>query len=135
MGMIKFFYEQYEEGMKYFEKELQVAHRRSTMALMRGKDKAFNIYQLRKKRNIPQRNYFGELSFQNFKVPSLPETTDQTAEAKIKGEAFGESVMEEMLFWNSKAQLSPEEIKRDGGGVYLSVFALLLVIVLLILLL
>ena len=114
MGMIKFFYEQYEEGMKYFEKELEVAHRRSTMALMRGKDKAFNIYQLRKKRNIPSRNYFGELAFQNFKVPSLPERTDETAEAKIKGEAFGQSVMEEMLFWNSRAQLSPEEIKRDG---------------------
>ncbi|QNA44581.1 tetratricopeptide repeat protein [Lacibacter sediminis] len=121
MGMIKFFYEQYEEGMKYFEKELEVAYRRSTMALMRGKDKAFNIYQLRKKRNIPSRNYFGELSFQNFKVPSLPETTDQTAEAKIKGEAFGQSVMAEMLYWNSKAQLSPEEIKRDGEqmpGIY-----------------
>jgi tetratricopeptide (TPR) repeat protein len=114
LGMIKFFYEQYEEGMKYFEKELEVAHRRSTMALMRGKDKAFNIYQLRKKRNIPSRNYFGELSFQNFKVPALPETTDETAAAKIIGESFGQSVMGEMLFWNSKAQLSPEEIKRDG---------------------
>lgn len=114
MGMIKFFYDQYEEGMKYFEKELEVAHRRSTMALMRGKDKAFNIYQLRKKRNVPKRDFFGELSFQNFKVPKLPEKTDETAEAKIKGESFNQSVTAEMLYWNNKAQLSPEEIKRDG---------------------
>ncbi|NCU03205.1 MAG: hypothetical protein GXC73_04390 [Chitinophagaceae bacterium] len=114
MGMIKFFYEQYEEGMNYFEKELEVAYRRSTMALMRGKDKAFNIYQLRKKRNIPKRDFFGELSFQNFKVPALPETTDETADAKIKGESFNQSVTEEMMYWNSRAQLSPEEIKRDG---------------------
>nr|WP_294906291.1 hypothetical protein [uncultured Lacibacter sp.] len=114
MGMIKFFYDQYEEGMKYFEKELEVAHRRSTMALMRGKDKAFNIYQLRKKRNVPKRDFFGELSFQNFKVPALPEKTDETADAKIKGESFSQSVANEMMYWNNKAQLSPEEIKRDG---------------------
>ena len=114
MGMIKFYYEQYEEGMRYFEKELEVANRRSTMALLRGKDKAFNIYQLRKKRNVPGRNYFGELSFQNFKIPALPERTDETANAKIKGESFSKSVADEMMYWNSKAQLSPEEIKRDG---------------------
>lgn len=114
MGMIKFFYDKYEEGMKYFEKELEVAHRRSTMALMRGKDKAFNIYQLRKKRNVPKRDFFGELSFQNFKVPALPEKTDETADAKIKGESFSQSVANEMMYWNNKAQLSPEEIKRDG---------------------
>lgn len=114
MGMIKFFYEQYEEGMKYFEKELEIAHRRSTMALMRGKDKAFNVYQLRKKRNVPKRNYFGELSFDNFKIPALPETTDETADAKIKGESFNQSVTEEMMYWNNKAQLPEEEIKRNG---------------------
>lgn len=114
MGMIKFFYEQYEEGMRFFEKELEVAYRRSTMALMRGKDKAFNIYKLRKKRNVPKRDFFGELSFQNFKVPALPEKTDQTAEAKVRGQSFEQSVATEMLYWNNKAQLSPEEIKRDG---------------------
>jgi tetratricopeptide (TPR) repeat protein len=121
MGMIKFFYEQYEEGMLYFEKELEVAFRRSTMALFRGRDKAFNIYQLRKKRNIPRRDYFGELSFDRFKLPSLPEKTDQTAEAKIKGEAFAQSVAAEMLYWNDRAQLPEEEIKKDGEkmpGIY-----------------
>ncbi|RYZ26551.1 MAG: hypothetical protein EOO10_15260, partial [Chitinophagaceae bacterium] len=114
MGMIKFYYEQYEEGMKHFEKELEVAYRRSSMALLRGKDKAFNIFQLRKKRNIPKRNYFGELSFGNFKVPSLPETTEETAAAKITGEAFGQSVVAEMLYWDQKAQLPEAEIEADG---------------------
>jgi tetratricopeptide (TPR) repeat protein len=114
MGMIKFFYEQYEEGMRYFEKELEVAYRRSSMALLRGRDKAFNIYRLRKKRNVPGRDYFGELSFRNFKVPALPERTDQTAEAKIKGEGFNQSVAAEILYWNEKAQLSDAEIKADG---------------------
>ena len=121
MGMIKFFYEQYEEGMRHFEKEMEVAYRRSSMALLRGKDKAFNIYQLRKKRNVPSRNYFGELSFQNFKVPTLPARTDETAAAKIAGESFSQSVAAEMLYWNEKAQLPEAEIKADGQklpGIY-----------------
>jgi len=121
MGMIKFFYEQYEEGMNYFQKELEVAYRRSTMALMRGKNPAFNVYQLRKKRNVPGRNFMGELSFSNFKIPKLPERTDETAEAKIAGESFGESITQEMLYWNDKAILSDAEIKADGEklpGVY-----------------
>jgi tetratricopeptide (TPR) repeat protein len=121
MGMIKFYYEQYEEGMRFFEKELEVAYRRSTIALMRGKNKAFNIYKLRKKRNIPHRNFFGELQFGKFKIPSLPETTDETALAKIKGESFNESVTAELFYWNDKAQLSKEEIAADGRripGIY-----------------
>ena len=121
IGMIKFFYEQYEEGMQYFEKELQVAYRRSTMSLLKSKNRSFNIYQLRKKRNVPQRDFFGELSFPDFKVPALPEKTDQTAEAKVRGESFSQSVMAETLYWNSRASLSEEEIKRDGQllpGIY-----------------
>lgn len=121
MGMIKFFYEQYEEGMQYFEKELQVAYRRSTMSLLKSKNRSFNIYQLRKKRNVPQRDFFGELSFPDFKVPALPEKTDHTAEAKVRGESFAQSVMAETLYWNSRASLSEEEIKRDGQllpGIY-----------------
>jgi tetratricopeptide (TPR) repeat protein len=121
MGMIKFYYEQYEAGMEFFQKELEVAFRRSTLALMKGKDKAFNLYQLRKKRNLPNRNFFGELQFARFKVPPLPQRTDETAAAKIAGESFGESVTAEMLYWNEKAQLSKAEIEADGRkmpGIY-----------------
>jgi tetratricopeptide (TPR) repeat protein len=121
MGMIRFYYEQYDEGMRYFEKELEVAYRRSTMALMKGKNKAFNIYKLRKKRNVPSRNFFGELQFGKFKVPALPQTTDETAAAKINANSFGESVAAEMLYWNDKAQLSKAEIEADGKripGIY-----------------
>jgi tetratricopeptide (TPR) repeat protein len=117
MGMIKFFYEQYDEGMKYFEKELEVAYRRSTLALLRSKNKAVNIYKLRKKRNVPNADFFGNLNLGKFKVPALPENTDQTAEARIAGQAWGQSVMEEMLYWNNKAPLSDEEIKADGQRV------------------
>ncbi len=121
MGMIKFFYEQYEEGMRYFEKELEVAYRRSTMAITKGKNAALNIYKLRKKRNIPRRDFFGELQLANFKVPALPEKTDKTAEAKIKGQSFNESITAEILYWNDKAQLSEAEIEADGKklpGIY-----------------
>ena len=114
MGMIKFFYEQYEEGMKYFEKELEVAYRRSTMALLRGKNKSLNIFKLRKNRNLPQDNFFSKLQLTKFKVPALPEKSDQSAEALKAGEAFGQSVLNEMMYWNGKAQLSEEEMKADG---------------------
>jgi tetratricopeptide (TPR) repeat protein len=114
MGMIKFFYEQYEEGMKYFEKELEVAYRRSTMALLRSKNPALNIYKLRKKRNVPNENFFGNLNLDKFQVPALPESTNQTAEALAASKAWGESVMQEMAYWSGKAQLSEQEIKADG---------------------
>lgn len=121
MGMIKFFYEQYEEGMKYFEKELEVAYRRSTLALLRSKNKALNIYKLRKRRNVPKTDYFDNLQLNKFKIPALPENTSQTAQAKMAGEAFGQSVLNEMMYWNGKASLSDEEIKADGQrmpGIY-----------------
>lgn len=114
MGMIRFFYEQYEAGNQFFEKELEIAYRRSTMALLKGKNPALNLYKLRKKRNVPNRNFFGELQFGKFKVPALPENTDQTAAAKIAAGAFGESIAAEMLYWNEKAQLSKAEIEADG---------------------
>ncbi len=121
MGMIKFSYDQIEEGMRYFEKELEVAYRRSTMSLMRGNDRSFNLFKLFKKRNIPNRDFLSELSFGNFKIPALPENTNETANAKIIGESFSQSVAEEMMYWHSKAQLSEKEIAQDGQkmpGIY-----------------
>ena len=121
MGMIKFFYEKFEEGMRYFEKELEIAYRRSTMCLMRSKNSALNIYKLRKKRNIPTTDYFGNLQMSKFKVPALPSKTDETAEARIHLEAFETSVLNELMFWDSKANQGQDESK-DGGQRYAGLY-------------
>lgn len=122
MGMIKFAYDQYEEGMKYFEKELQVSHRRSTLALLKGKNKAFNIYNLRKRMpNMPTRNYFGELQFSNFKIPELPINTMQTASSINEIAAFKYAIIKEVMYWGEKTKLSEEQRMEEGKktpGVY-----------------
>ncbi|WP_407520238.1 hypothetical protein PDL71_09275 [Lacibacter sp. MH-610] len=122
MGMIRFFYKEYEEGMKYFEKELETAMRRSTLALMRSKNSALNLYRLRKRRpNMPQRNFFDEIQLGKFTHAPLPERTDETRTALAKMESFGQSVTNEMLYWNEKSLLSKEEIRIDGQripGIY-----------------
>jgi tetratricopeptide (TPR) repeat protein len=116
MGMIRFANRQYEEGMQYFEKELAVAYRKSSMALMRSKNPAFNLLQLRKQhKKIPQKNFIADLQLGRFKLPSLPATTDQTRIAKAQGDVFYQSVGNESIFWSNKSLLSDEELAADGN--------------------
>lgn len=70
--------------------------------------------------------------------PKMPESemkilVDRLEEIKTMDKSMMDKVEKKEL--RSEVRKINEEIKRDGGGVYLSVFALLLVIVLLILLL
>lgn len=115
MGMIRFFYKQYEEAMMHFEKEAAMVYRRSSVALLRSKNKNLNIFRLRKNNHrLPGRNYFGELQLGRLQVPGLPETTDQTRLALANARAFLQSATREILYWRDKTNLSDEERVADG---------------------
>lgn len=102
MGVIKFFQKQFDEGAKYFEKELEVAYRRSTVALLKKHGRPANLYKLRKKQGrVPGKNYFGEIGLAKFILPDLPMSTDAEAKALKEAEGPMQSITAELLFWNA----------------------------------
>ncbi|CAN5758016.1 hypothetical protein BH11BAC3_BH11BAC3_11770 [soil metagenome] len=115
MGIMKFFANEIDEGMKYFEKELEIGYRRSTLALIKSKNKVANIYKLRKKRtNLPQKDFFGEIQLGKFNVPAFPQTTDDTKPALEKHVSYRESVAGELLYWLEKGNANPKILKAEG---------------------
>ncbi len=124
MGMIKFFQKQFDEGAKYFEKELEIAHRRSTLALLKQKGKPANLYNLRKRRpDVVQRNHFEEINLAKFVVPDFPGSCDETRKAEAKGEAFLQSVLSEQLFWTHVAMQITEQDKNANRYHTVSIYA------------
>lgn len=104
MGIIRYIQKQYDEGSAYFEKELEIAYRQSSMALLRSKNKAANIYQLRKKRgSLPHKDFFDEIQLGKFRMPDFPHSSAEVKEASSKLESFLASVTGEMLYWKEKS--------------------------------
>jgi tetratricopeptide (TPR) repeat protein len=122
MGMIRMFEKQYDLAQQSFEKELQVAHRRSTLALMKKQGYEFNLLDLRKKRTgVPSKDYFSEIALHKFRIPGLPETSAETAAWKKKHEGFAQSIMEELAFWMAASEMTDEDRQWDGHrppGIY-----------------
>ncbi|HVG15633.1 MAG TPA: hypothetical protein VM935_11755 [Chitinophagaceae bacterium] len=118
MGLLKFFKKEYDEGMKYFERELQTAYRKSTLALLKQQGKEINLYQLRNNtRNLPQRDYFEEINLSKFVLPDFPMKSSDSRKIQLRNEHFHQSLEEEMMFWdNANSEASHE--KRDDPGHY-----------------
>lgn len=121
MGLIKFFQKQFDEGAKYFEKELAVAYRRSTVALLKKHGRPANLYNIRKRSGkVPGKNYMEEVKLDKFKLPALPMTCDDEPRATIEAQGPLASMTAEMLFWNGvltetdQAQVAAEG-KRPPG--------------------
>src|SRR5215203_877672 len=73
MGMLKLFKKESEAAMKYFEKELAVVYRASTLALIKKNGGKIDLYSLRKKRaRVPEKNFFEEINLSQFVIPSFP---------------------------------------------------------------
>ncbi|HVF97064.1 MAG TPA: hypothetical protein VM871_07075, partial [Flavisolibacter sp.] len=116
MGMIKFFQKQLNEGSKYFEKELEVAYRRSTVALLKKHGKPANLYNLRKKQGrIPTKDYMEEIELAKFSLPALPMATDEEEAAKKKAEGPLQSMAAELAFW-SRISLEDNAAERRAEG-------------------
>ncbi|MBI1342209.1 MAG: hypothetical protein GC171_04640 [Terrimonas sp.] len=115
MGMINLFKKEYATAQKYFEKELEVSHRRSTLALMRKKGMPIDLNALRKRRTgIPHRDYFEEIGLGKFRMPDFPEKSGESDDWHQQHAGYLKSLQSEYLFWTSIPMASPEAIKAEG---------------------
>ena len=124
MGLLKFFRKEYDEGMKYFEKELQVAYRKSTLALLKQQGKTINLYQLRSKtRNLPQRDYFEEINLSKFVLPDFPMKSRDSRAIQLRNANFHQSLEEELMFWENAAYEADHEKREDPGHYRLGIYS------------
>lgn len=117
MGLIKFFQKQFDEGTKYFEKELEVAYRRSTVALLKKHGRPANLYKLRKRSGrIPGKNYFEEIELARFRIPAMPMTTDAVPVAQSGAATMLQSMAAELAFWSQVSLEDDPAARRAEGG-------------------
>ena len=110
--------------MKYFEKELQVAYRKSTLALLKQQGKTINLYQLRSKtRNLPQRDYFEEINLSKFVLPDFPMKSRDSRAIQLRNAHFHQSLEEELMFWENAAYEADHEKSEDPGHYRLGIYS------------
>lgn len=130
MGMIASFMGQMDQAMKYFEKELQVAMRRSTLGHIKKMGRSVNLAAIRRRRtDIPHRDLFTEIGLDKFRIPDLPSSSSQTAAWKAKAGELIKSLSAEYMFWSNAAILTDAERKEDGNrypGLYADLASALL---------
>lgn len=73
MGMLHYFKKEYDAAMKYFEREMSVAIRRSTMLMAYKMGKKFNLRELTRRKHArsgrPEKNHFEEITMGKFSLP------------------------------------------------------------------
>ena len=115
MGMISYFNREYAKATKYFEQELEVAHRRSTLALMKQQGIKINLYQIRKKRTgIPHKDFFEEIGFSKFRLPALPKNAEEATTWRDENASYLKSLVSEFNFWSSNGQVTEDILKAEG---------------------
>jgi tetratricopeptide (TPR) repeat protein len=115
MGMVCLIEKNYDKSKEYFEKEIEVTQRESTISLLEQNKLAISVYLIRDKTTaIPDRNFFDEIQLGKFKVPDFPQTSDLSKKMGAKHGEFRESLLKEILFWGEKAKATPEQLAIEG---------------------
>jgi tetratricopeptide (TPR) repeat protein len=124
MGMLHYFKKEYDAAMKYFEREMSVAYRRSTMAMAYKMGKKFNLRALAQRRNqrkgAKQKDAFEEITLGKFSLPQFPGSAKEITANKGEYEAFTQSVQTEMMFWKENARVVLANAPK--GDVYPGVY-------------
>lgn len=116
MGMINLFKKEYAQAQKHFEKELEVAHRRSTLAHLKKTGIKINLNALRARRTgIPHRDFFEEINLGKVAIPELPTQPDQSQRWWAEHAGYMNSLAAEMMFWNTAGEITDEMRKADGS--------------------
>ena len=126
MGMIHYFKKEYDKAMFYFERELSVAVRRSTLAMAYKMGKKFNLRALAKRRNsrngVAEKDFLEEITLGKFRLPDFPQSVEQLLQMKSEIDAMAASFQAEYLFWmNNSNQISLSYSKPKGDqfpGLY-----------------
>ncbi|MBS1660954.1 MAG: tetratricopeptide repeat protein [Bacteroidetes bacterium] len=115
MAMIAAFDRQYDEAMSYYEKELQIAMRRSSIAQIKKMGRTVDLAAIRNRRkDIPHRDLFTEIGLEKFHIPDLPRSSEETAKWRSERNALLKSISREFAFWSQVGNLSDKERRQDG---------------------
>ncbi len=122
MGMINVFRKQYDAAQAYFEKELEVAHRRSTLTHLAKMGRKVNLNAIRARRTgVPQRDFFSEINLAKFELPDLPELPEQSRPWWAENAGYMKSLQAELMFWMEAGKITPEMQQAEGrksGSIY-----------------
>jgi tetratricopeptide (TPR) repeat protein len=115
MGMIRLFQQQSDAARAYFEKELEVAHRRSTLALLKRKGVKIDLNAIRKRRTgIPHQDFFTDIGLNKFKLPDLPTAAGQSVSWHNEHAAYLQSLQAEFYFWTNAGNITQEMREEEG---------------------
>lgn len=122
MGVIALFRQQSEAARGFFEKELEVAHRRSTLALLKRKGIRIDLNSIRKRRTgIPHEDFFTDIGLNKFKIPDLPTAAGQSVTWHQQHAAYLQSLQAEFSFWSTAGMITDAmraEEGRKAPGLY-----------------
>jgi tetratricopeptide (TPR) repeat protein len=125
MGMMKYFVKDYDAAMGYFEKELSMCIRRSTLAMAYRMGRKFNLraiaMQRFKHKGAGQKDFLEEITLGRFSLPTFPTSAKDAADRSNEFTTFAASVTEEMLFWKQNA-LATTLAHKDGGKEHFSLY-------------
>lgn len=127
MAMIKTFNGQFDEALQHFEKEFQIAQRKSSMAQLKRKirNHTLTLTELRRRKmamdGIPQKDFFSEIALGKFSIPDLPTNTDEVVGWSEKYKGFMQSLTQEFMFWSNAGVPTQKQLEEEGKkypGVY-----------------
>jgi tetratricopeptide (TPR) repeat protein len=126
MGMLHVFKKEYDQAMKYFNREMSQAMRASTMAEAYRMGKKFDLTVMAKRKHArsgaPDKDFFEEINLGKFKMPDMPGTALEAKMNKPIYESFGAAVQSEMLFWSNNAQQVNMAYTASDGDKYPGVY-------------
>lgn len=120
MALLSMYDNDYNKALEYFEKEMQIAQRRSSLRYLakNGNRDKLNITALRKNRmksmGIPERNLFEEINLSIFKIPDAPTTIKQGEVFWKSHEGLAQSMINEAWFWGEASKVTAEQLKAEG---------------------
>jgi tetratricopeptide (TPR) repeat protein len=107
MGMLHYFKKEYDAATKYFEREMSVAIRRSTLAMAYKMGKKFNLRGIMQRRRgingRSQKDHFEEITLGKFSFPQLPGRARQIMAERPFYATYAASVQGEQLKWMGHA--------------------------------
>ena len=127
MALLHIYDNEYEKAVQYLQKEMEIAHRRSSLAqiVKSGHRDRINLAALRKRKmqrdGTDSRNFFEEIHLGKFKLPNPPMRAEDSETWKAENAGLLKSIFNEINFWNNLAKVTVEQLRAEGRrhpGIY-----------------
>ncbi len=124
MGMLHMFKKEYAAGMKYFEREMSVAIRRSTLAMAYKTGVNFNLREITRRKHarngVPIKNHFEEITMGKFSMPDFPASALDAKMRTSEFKAYAASIQTEAMHWMTvmnRVSITPTN-PNEKPGIY-----------------